>query len=183
MTIADRRRSPVQRQLEAYEESWVHDHQAAMACRDREDTISVGIAVFRLIERVEDSWRERVFRGTEDFAEEDDRWVQCLYRGWLPVTEAVLNEVHALEQRFGSVDVAAELRDCAARARSLLRDWQPPRLSAAVGLREMTLTSEAAAELDRIIAAGKKTPPPLPAGPVPQEISADEFFALMRRHP
>jgi hypothetical protein len=176
------RSSPVQRQLEAYEESWKQDHQGAMACRDLEDTVAVGIAVFRLIERVEDSWRERVFRGAENYADPYDRWVQALYRGWLQVTDAVLTAVPALERRFGSVDGADELRACAGQARSLLDHWQPPRLSAAVGLREMTLTPEAAAELDRIIDEAKKVPPSAPAGPVPEEMSADDFFALMR-HP
>jgi hypothetical protein len=181
MSTVERRHSPVQRQLEAYEESWMGDHRAAMACRDVEDTLAVGVAVFRLLRRVEDSWRERVFRGSEDFAEEDDRWVQGSFRGWLQVTEDVLNALPTLEQRFGSVDGADELRECAGQARALLEAWQPPRLSRAVGLREMTLSPEAVTELDRILAEAKENPPPTPTGPIPQEISADEFLARMQR--
>src|SRR6266566_1369766 len=180
MSTAERRHSPVQRQLEAYEASWMRDHRAAMACRDLEDTISVVIAVFRLLRRVEDSWRERVFRGTEDYSEEDDRWVQSLYRSWLQVTEDVLNAVPTLEQRFGAVDGAHELCECAAQAHALLDGWQAPRLSMAVGLREMTPSPEAAAEFDRLLAQAKTNPSPRLAGPVPREISAEEFFTRMR---
>jgi hypothetical protein len=183
MSTTEPRRSPVYRQLEAYEESWKGEHDEAMACRDLEDTISVGIALFRLLERFEDSWRERVFRGAEAYSEEEDRSVQGSFRAWLQVTEDVLNAVPALEQRFGSVDGSGELRECAARAHVLLDGWQPPRLSRAVGLREMTLSPEAAAEFRGILEEAKTKPPSRPAGPTPQEVSAEEFLARMRRRP
>src|SRR5947207_1875532 len=120
MSTVDKGRSPVYRQLEAYSESWKQDHRAAMACRDLEDTISVGVALFRLLVRAEDSWRERVFRGIEECSDEDDRWVQGLFRLWLQVTEDVLDALPTLEHRFSSVDGANELRECAAQGRALL---------------------------------------------------------------
>ena len=149
-----------------------------MACRAMEDTLAVGIAVFRLLRDVEDSWRERVFRGTEEFSEEDDRWGQGLFRGWLQVTEDVLNAVSTLERRFGSLDGASQLRECAAQAHALLDGWQAPRLSMAVGLREMTLSPEAAAEFERLLAEARSRPPEIPSGPTPREMSAEEFMRL-----
>ncbi|HEY7425515.1 MAG TPA: hypothetical protein VH682_14890 [Gemmataceae bacterium] len=177
MSSLSQHRSPIQRQLEAYEESWQRDHRAAMACRDLEDTISVGIAIFHLLKRAEDLWRDRVFRGVEEFADEDDRWMQSLFRSWLHVTEDVLKAVPDLEARFGSVDGAEELRECATGATSLLAGWQPPRLARAIGLREQTLTPEAAAELNRLAKDAQSNPPAIPTRRLPTE---DPSFLLKR---
>jgi hypothetical protein len=170
-------RSPIQRQLETYEESWLRDHRAAMACHDMEDTISVGLAVFHLLKRAEDLWRDRIFRGVEEFSSEDDRWIQSLFRSWLSVTEDVLQAVPHLEAQFGSVNGVGELRDCVTEAHSLLADWQPPRLSMAVGLREQTLTPEAAAELDRLAQETGANPSSMPARTLPTE---DPSFLFKR---
>jgi hypothetical protein len=181
MSTVERRYSPVSRQVEAYEEAWKKDHTAVQECWGWEDTLAVGISTGQLLERVDRAWRDRVFRGTEDFAEEANEAYHTLFMVWLRVTDAVLARVVELESQFRMVDGAAELRDVAGRVRSHLEQWDKPRLSLAVGLREQTLSPEAAADLDRILEEAKKNPPPLPAGPVPQEISADEFFALGRR--
>ena len=45
----------------------------------------------------------------------------------------------------------------------------------------MTLTPRAAAELDRLLEEAKTNPPALPAGPVPRELSAEEFQAIRKR--
>jgi hypothetical protein len=177
MNAANRRRSPVQWQLEAYEESWKQDHQAAMACRDLEDTMAVGIAVFRLVEHVVESWKDRVFRGTQAYTEEDDLWVRDLFRCWLRVTEGVLGKVPGLEEHFGLVSGADELRGLASRAHAILQEWQPPKQAAAVGLRELTLSPEGAAELDRRIEEAKRSPPPMPTRRLPIQESS---FLLKR---
>jgi hypothetical protein len=181
MSLLERRRSPVYRQVEAYEESWKRDHDAVAECWGWEDTIAVGISTGSLIERVERSWRDRVFRGVEDYCEEANTFFRALLDLWLRITDQVLAEATQLEKTYASVEGAMELREIEERLRNHLSAWQPPRLSMAVGLREMTLTPEAAAELDRLIEEAKKNPPPMPAGPIPQEMSGEEFSALMRR--
>jgi hypothetical protein len=182
MSTAERRRSPVYRLLEAYEESWKKDHDEALACRDWEDALAVGLAVFRMVWERQDAWRDQVFRGVISYAEEDNREHQARLSNWLATTREVLSEIlPGLEARFGTVAGAAELRRCAEVVEGVLSAWQPPRLSRSVGLREMTLTPEAAAEFDRLLEEAKKNPPPTPAGPMPQEISAEEFFALLKQ--
>jgi hypothetical protein len=76
-----------------------------------------------------------------------------------------------LEREFGVVEGAAPLRSTAADARIHLQDWSPPRISQAVGLREMTLTPQSAAEVDRIMA---ESPKPVPVGPIPRTVSPEE---------
>jgi hypothetical protein len=182
MNTVERRRSPVYRQLEAYSESWKRDHHEAMACRDWEDAIAVGLAVYRMVWERQDTWRDQVFRGVIPYSEEDNRDHQARLADWLATTKEVLAEtLPPLEARFGRVEGATELRRCAELVEEVLSAWVPPRLSMAVGLREMTLSPEAAAELDRILAEAKKNPPPMPTGPLPQQISAEEFLAGLKR--
>ena len=78
---------------------------------------------------------------------------------WLRVTEASLPRITRLEKVYGSVAGATELRDAVTRARARLADWQPPRLSMSVGLSDMTLTPEGAAELDLILEEARRNPP------------------------
>jgi hypothetical protein len=42
MSAVDQRPSPVQRQLETYEQSWQREHREAMVYRGLEDTIAMG---------------------------------------------------------------------------------------------------------------------------------------------
>jgi hypothetical protein len=184
MNTADRRRSPVYRQLEAYGEAWKRDHSEAMACRDWEDAIAVGINIFHMLQEREQVWRDQVFRGAIPYAEDDNLDHQSRFANWLETTKEVLAEdLPELEKRFGEVEGARELRTCAELAEKILLEWQPPRLSRAVGLREMTLSPEAAAELDRILAEARSLPPEVAPGPHPREISAEEFLRRKRQPP
>src|SRR5438067_1520686 len=103
MTTAQRRYSPVRRQVEAYEESWQKDH-AALQCWTCEDTIAVGLATCMLLERVDRSWRDRVFRGVEEYSAETNDLYRTLFQVWLRVTESVLDQAARLEKEFGTVE-------------------------------------------------------------------------------
>jgi predicted anti-sigma-YlaC factor YlaD len=181
MGAVERRHSPVYRQLEAYEESWKQDHKEAMACRDWEDAIAVGINIFHMLQEREQVWRDQVFRGALPYSEEDNLDHQARFASWLDTTRQVVAEILAgLEKRFGTVGGAAELRACADRAETILRKWEAPRLSAAVGLREMTLSPESAAELDRVLQEARQLPAEQPR-PVMQEMAATNFKQRRKR--
>ncbi|HEV3006608.1 MAG TPA: hypothetical protein VGX78_19210 [Pirellulales bacterium] len=49
MNAVDKMRSPLYRQLEAYEEAWKIDHTEALACRNWEDTFAVGVNIFHML--------------------------------------------------------------------------------------------------------------------------------------
>jgi hypothetical protein len=161
MSVTDRGRSPVYRQLEAYDEVWKRDHAEAMACREWEDAIAVGVNIFHMLCDRERSWRDQVFRGVVPFSEEDNLDHQRRFNAWLATTREVLAEsLPQLKARFGSVEGVDKLRESTALAEKIVREWQPPRLSMSIGLAEMTLTPEAATELDRIIEDARRNPPP-----------------------
>jgi len=175
MGAVERRRSPVDHQLEAYEESWTKDHAEALLCRDWEDAIAVGVTIFHLLREREQTWRDRVFRGTLPYTRQEDTDNRARWAEWLDTTNRVLAErLPDLERKFGSVEGAGALRTCAGLAQQILAGWQPPRLSAAVGLREMTLSPEAAVELDRLLEEGKRLAPD-PPRPRMQELPAAEL--------
>lgn len=179
MQTQEKRLSPVDRQLEAYRESWHKDHEAAMQCRDWEEVIAVGVSTGRLLQMREEAWRERVFRGTLEYDPADDHTLREQFTLWLDVTDMVLARfVPRLEREFGLVEGARELRDCASTGRSVLAKWEPARLSAAVGLREMTLTAESAEELDRLLEESRRKPAERLPTPAMAVLSAEEFRAL-----
>jgi hypothetical protein len=152
MSTTGKSRSPVYRQLEAYEESWKKDHDEAMDCRDWEDAVAVGINIFRMLREREQTWRDQVFRGALAFSEGDNRDHQERFANWIATTKEFFTEnLPILEKQFGAIQGVSELRRCEESAESTLRQWQPPRLSTAVGLREMTLSYESAAEMDRLL--------------------------------
>jgi hypothetical protein len=164
MSTVEKRRSPVYRQLEAYEESWKRDHAEAMACRDWEDAIAVGINIFHMLQEREHVWRDQVFREVIAYSDDDNQDHRARFENWLGTTKEVLEKVLPdLEKHFGMVEGATELRKCLLLAEKILQEWQPPQLSRAVGLREMTLSPEGAAELDRITDQATRTPPSMPA--------------------
>jgi len=175
MSAVDKRHSPVYRQLEAYGESWKKEHDNALACRDWEDAIAVGINIFEMLRGREQAWRDQVFRGAIAFAEEDNLDHQSRFAGWLATTREVLTEnLPLLEKRFGKVEGAPDLRASVALADKILSEWQPPHLSRAIGFREMTLSQSDATELDRLVEEAKRCPP-LPPRPKMQEMSASEL--------
>jgi hypothetical protein len=161
MITAEQRRSPVFRQLEAYGESWKRDHDTTMACRDWEDAIAVGINVFHMMLEREKAWRYRVFRGASPYSDDDNRDHQARFANWIETTGDLLAIVPELEARFGAVEGAAALRRCTEQAEAIVKAWQPPRLAAAVGQREMVLSPEAARELDDVIERAASAPPPM----------------------
>jgi hypothetical protein len=143
--------APARRQLEAYEESWKRDHEAAMLCQDTEDLLAAGIMVVQLLYRTEQSWCDRVFRGVEAYDAADEAILLQCFRDWLAVTEAVLASLQAVERHLPPVSNRTEAEENAARVRLLLADWHSPTLSKAVGLRESQLTAEAAGDLRSIL--------------------------------
>jgi hypothetical protein len=116
-----------------------------------------------------------VFRGTLPYTRQEDTDNRARWAEWLDMTNRVLAErLPDLERKVGSVEGAGALRTCAGLAQQILAGWQPPRLSAAVGLRDMTLSPEAAVELDRLLEEGKRLAPD-PPRPRMQELPAAEL--------
>jgi hypothetical protein len=162
MSTLERRSSPVSRQLEAYQESWQKDHDDLQECWTCEDTIAVGLSTYSLILRTDRGWRDRVFRGAAEYSEEANQLHRSFFEHWLRVTDEVLGWAAQIQQLYGSVEGMEELRQAESCARDYLSCWQPPHLSQAVGLREMILSPEAGAELDRVLDKAKNTPPEMP---------------------
>lgn len=178
MSATENLHSPILRQLEAYEESWQRDHAAVRECWGLEDAIAIGITTAALLDRIDRAWRDRVFRGTEPASDETNASHRALFELWLRITDAALTKAEPLEALYDRVEGLSELRGAAARVRERLVSWQPPRLSAAVGLREMTLSADAAAEFERFLS---EPPPATKPHPKMEEMPADELKRRLRK--
>lgn len=141
----------IQRQLEVYEESWKKNHDAVQECWAWEGAASVGLATALLIERATQAWRDRVFRGTEEYSEAANAAHREMFESWRRTTQIALKRLEALAAEFGAVEGAVELQQAEKRVSEHLARWQPPGLSAGVKLREMTLDSKSAEELERLL--------------------------------
>jgi hypothetical protein len=182
MSTADEGRAPAWMAVAmAYQEAWNRDHGLAMECRDCEELVAIGLHVYGLLEERESRWRDQVFRGTIPFQAKLDERFRGAHEMWVMTTRAILNEqVDGLERQFDEVNGAAELRRLLPIVEASLRNWQAPRLSRAVGLRDHELTEEGAAALDRIISSTAPLPY-VPQGQPAKEISAEEFMRRLKR--
>lgn len=165
--------------VRAYSAGWEDDHNKAMECRDCEDRVAAGIATYHFLDGAERRWRSDVFRGRAPYLPQEDLSYREFFSLWLNYTDWLLsNKVTCLERSF-DVEGASELRSAAQSVHAKLEFWQPPRLSAAVGMRAVALTEAGAREWKDFLA----TAPPAPSTPaIPQvrEISSEEMLARVK---
>src|SRR5688572_18149370 len=113
-------RSPLTRQLEAYEEAWREDHEEVKRCWHFEDQLEIGIGLFRVIHDRSMAWRQRVFRGVEPVSQEaDEAWRDCFQRWLRPCKRAEQRLAH-FERLYGAVAHAADFRECVRHAWEIL---------------------------------------------------------------
>ena len=169
--------SPIDRQVIAYEESWATETASRDEWRKLAEMVNVGVALTTVLHLAEHYWRDLVFRAVVAYDEQTNQGFLALWARWLTVTTNVLAKVDSLGKTDGGLRLTDTLREKAEQIAchvNLLRgeanavpeaqrDWQSPRISAAVGLREMTLSEVERDELERCIEQARKNPPPMPA--------------------
>lgn len=135
------------RMLSAYAEEhepWQPDHTAAMECRDLEDALGLGNAIFQAISEA----RRR--HADQDIEEREA--AEDLYRWWIKPCARRLSQIAKLEEQDFTVEGAADFRRNCQEAKSILRDMErAAAVEARVGLRDVTLSQEAADQLQRIL--------------------------------
>lgn len=90
----------LQRQLELYREqveSWKIDHETAMACRDIEDAIELGLAILNSIRRHADNWAREVEHDSTRFSWEASQEIAEQFRWWLENSSVLLNAIEVVE--------------------------------------------------------------------------------------
>ncbi len=91
------------RQIAAYAEGgpWKVDHDAAMACRDVEDCLEIGICLYRRIVEIESRNQELALSGRLPDVEACLKEVDDLYRMWHGASRKWLADIEALAARGG----------------------------------------------------------------------------------
>jgi hypothetical protein len=120
------RRSPIDRQLEAYQEAWKPEHNEAMRCRDFEEALAVGIAIFRALARLDTAWRQRVSQGTETYDPETEETLRGFFHWWLQPCTTAMERLRYFEGRFDAVEGAADFRRCCEETQEILQEWKTP---------------------------------------------------------
>jgi hypothetical protein len=114
-TMPTTRRANLRGQIDLYtqqSESWKPEHDEAMACRNLEDVIRLGISIFRGVQRVDQEWSEEVRSGAKSFNKDEAKEVADWYEWWYRPCPKVLGDIAGFEQRGYTVDGATEFREC-----------------------------------------------------------------------
>ncbi len=106
-------------QIELYaeqSESWKPDHDEAMACRNLEDLIRLGRAVFRGVQNIDEDWSAMIRSGATPLLAKDAEEVADWYRRWYAPCAKVLGDIARFEGLGYTVEGADEFRDCCCQA-------------------------------------------------------------------
>jgi hypothetical protein len=135
------------RMVSAYAEEhapWKSGHDAAMECRDLEDSLCFGNAVFAAISELK--------RRHTTLDPEVTQLIEDCYRFWMKPCPRKLSEIDQFERDGFVVEGAGPFRlNCAKATEVLMCMDREAAVEARVGFRNVTLTPEAAEQLERIL--------------------------------
>jgi hypothetical protein len=125
--------------------SWKRDHDAALQCRDLEDTLAVGNWLFGALSRIDDGWHGEVFEGRIPYDPEEEAQIRSFYRGWLKPCEQMLTKIAEFEAQGFEVSGASEFRRNCSEVKGILTpDSQFFSSDALVELRDQAIDSHRA---------------------------------------
>ncbi|MEN6451256.1 MAG: hypothetical protein ABFC96_12255 [Thermoguttaceae bacterium] len=98
-------------QLSERAEGWKSDHHKAMACRDVEQAVAIGLAILKNIRRWHETSAREVEQGATDFSWDSFEAVCGAYRWWLERSTVLLDVIAACEAGNFNVDGADDFRN------------------------------------------------------------------------
>jgi hypothetical protein len=121
------RTDPVGKQLETYEESWKTAHEQVKAeLWQLEDSLAIGLALFKVIHDRYWYWRERVLSGTVEYNPDDERGHKARFSSWLRTCKSIMAHLVRSESKYGTVESGQQIRRCFHEARQILDTWTAP---------------------------------------------------------
>jgi hypothetical protein len=133
----------VYRRIEAYEEKWHHDHNAAQLCQKFEGQLCAFAELFRVVVGIDETWREDVFRAEIEYSAEMDSRIKGLFERWVGCNHLLLKFFESQNYTDG-INGATEHRECLKKAKNILADWTKPEPSTSIVLHTLTLNEEQA---------------------------------------
>jgi hypothetical protein len=114
-------------QVEAYQhtvetESWKTDHQDAMVCRDIEQVLLVGIAIYDGLNRADEMLRIGAATGKAKYTKEIGAAFSALFDWWLSPCGRLELEIHKIQRKGFTVENAEPFLERCRRARSVKDD-------------------------------------------------------------
>jgi len=113
--------SPLLQLSKTYQESVDHivsdqlmiDHQWAMACRELEEVIQLGLGLFKMAEQIDARWRDGIRRSDAGFSLEQGRELKIAFDQMLESRMKVLGLIETFEKEGYQVDGATQLSNTA----------------------------------------------------------------------
>lgn len=108
--------------VEAEAEGWKKDHRDAMACRNLEQMIRLGVGLYDGLELADEMLRVDAARGKFTYTDEVGSAFDKLFRWWLDPCHLIEAEIAKLESKQYTVELASDFRERCARARSVVAE-------------------------------------------------------------
>lgn len=107
-------------QLDAYSESWQHDHADALACWELEARLEIALALFHVIRRIDQEMAQQVEARRLNWDASTVDQLLNFYRTWEAPSAQIVARIAELESKGFAVRGAEEFRRAALEARSTL---------------------------------------------------------------
>ncbi len=91
---------------------WKRDHDEAMACRDLEQALSLGISLYDLLTTADESARLAEATGVADYTTEMVDAFDLLFDRWLEPCECIRSQIEDFEKSGFTVERSAEFIKC-----------------------------------------------------------------------
>lgn len=114
--------SEIERFLAEYSEQaerWKLDHDEAMACRDLEQLLVMGLMLAFSIDMIDTNWRTAMLADQVEYDLAEEEEIRGRYRAWLAPAADILGRIEAMEAKGFAVKWADEFRRAHREAVSL----------------------------------------------------------------
>lgn len=107
-------------------ETLIQSHEDALACRDCEGFLQLGIEAFKWLRRAEETMREADYEGLFDFDRETQDALDALYEAWIPPCKYAEEWIRILGERGYRPDNLDEFRNAQEGVSEIIehRDWK-----------------------------------------------------------
>lgn len=105
-------------QLDAYTESWHHDHVDALACWELEARLDVALALFHVIQRIDEEMSQQVAAGRLNWEESAADQLLAFYRTWEAPAAQIAAKIADLRSKGFEVQGSAEFQRAVLQAKS-----------------------------------------------------------------
>jgi len=100
-------------------EGWQADHAEAMACKNLEDLLLLGVSLSFSIDLIDVHWRDAMMAGRTPYSSSDEEEIMGFYRTWLVPSDRMLASIALMEAAGFEVNLADQFRRACREAKAV----------------------------------------------------------------